>query len=1217
MQRTPDCSIREPSKPLITISDVVLPLGQEVTENPTLESNLYHHCRSDTNSVEDSLTESDSTPSHSYQDSPWAQPKAFESLLKWKSRVDGDDLDTASVTGSRSEIFASFCFSTIKDYNQSSESELISAIMYVNQNRAGELFDLLVEQPELVEMQDNRGNHLIHYAVTRGFLRIIDLLVSRGADPDIPNSQGQTPLHLAILEQQVAVLNHLILLGCNAESANNRGAQPIHLACELNDVESLKELLRSARIDINAPGEFGGTVVHCCCRKNSIECLRIVLSLGADLFKADAIGKYPIHVAVSSGSLDCLKILLEYEATAKTEGLAVGGVEGEGAVIFIDNHLINLQDSEGETALHLAVNSGNIEMIDFCLDHGSDVTAVENHDFTAVHYAARRGEVMVLQRLLNRRPEETVSLLSCVNRNGHTPLHLAVMYNHADLTACLIKWRSPMEVQDKDGWTPLLLATAKCAIAACLTLIQFGANLHALDLSQRNVLHLAIIHGALKDEALWRQIREHGLYKRLIGEEDDCGCTALHYATEGGSSMLCVTRDLLASGANCLHQNGARETPLHLAAKRGCVATVESLLRTDHGLWSMNTCDAQGLTPLHIAAANAQTRVVSLLIAKGSSFRRCQKGRTPLHWAAQVGSLETCKVILGANTCIIDARDFRGMTALHYAAQKDHDSVVTYLMDKEAKFTQDRNGLYFTSFAFKKENIKAARAVINNRRWDEIIELLNHTDQCPIEKVIREIPSLCPIIMDRYIKEEGNPSRSNYEVTYDFSILQPKAALLDRTQHSPLHLLKVMISLQRDELIVHPLCHALLRCKWRRYGLWVHCMSSAFYINFLACLTFLVLDHEPLRHSANTRLDGSCYNLVFCTAGRRRVQAIMSYVIAFTSAACMLEDIVLIFSEGLKFFKDLINFYSLSVFAVATAYAVMSLHKVINHNFIELGAIALFLAWSYFVIHLMRFKVVGIFVVMFFQVAGTLGKSAVVVILVLISCALPFYVLFKLPDFEAFRELPVAAKEALAQCFPAYEYIYEKERNGSDPMDMTPMLSAFQTPELAILNVFSMSLGDFNFVDTIIEPLTDDNRLTMHFPEVTLVMFVIFLLFAPMILTNLLVGLAVGDIDAVRQQAAIRLISQTVDWHDRIEAALPRKLYGLIVSSVWKSKSCLDSPSVLISKDEKNNMNCGSKAADFSVLSFPELLCQMELQNKETRELIACMHEQLNLPEKD
>lgn len=67
---------------------------------------------------------------------------------------------------------------------------------------------------------------------------------------------------------------------------------------------------------------------------------------------------------------------------------------------------------------------------------------------------------------------------------------------------------SPMEIQDNNGWTPLLLAIAKCSIAACLTLMQFGANLHALDLSQRNALHLAILYGALKDESLWKRIRE-------------------------------------------------------------------------------------------------------------------------------------------------------------------------------------------------------------------------------------------------------------------------------------------------------------------------------------------------------------------------------------------------------------------------------------------------------------------------------------------------------------------------------------------------------------------------------------------------------------------------------------------------------------------------------------------------------------------------------------
>lgn len=66
----------------------------------------------------------------------------------------------------------------------------------MNQNRAGELFDLLVEYPDLVEMRDTRGNFLIHYAVNRGFLRIIDLLISQGAGN----------LHLSLFNEYVLFL---------------------------------------------------------------------------------------------------------------------------------------------------------------------------------------------------------------------------------------------------------------------------------------------------------------------------------------------------------------------------------------------------------------------------------------------------------------------------------------------------------------------------------------------------------------------------------------------------------------------------------------------------------------------------------------------------------------------------------------------------------------------------------------------------------------------------------------------------------------------------------------------------------------------------------------------------------------------------------------------------------------------------------------------------
>ncbi|VDK86867.1 unnamed protein product [Dibothriocephalus latus] len=178
--------------------------------------------------------------------------------------------------------------------------------------------------------------------------------------------------------------------------------------------------------------------------------------------------------------------------------------------------------------------------------------------------------------------------------------------------------------------------------------------------------------------------------------------------------------------------------------------------------------------------------------------------------------------------------------------------------------------------------------------------------------------------------------------------------------------------------------------------------------------------------------------------------------------------------------------------------------KEVNHHFVELSAISAFLAWSYFVIHLMRFDTVGIFVVMFFQVAKTVGKSALVVILVMISCAVPFYVLFRIPDAEEFFSLPQAEQTALKDCFPTYRFLHLFKSNFTTAQPMSTTMQAFQNPQLTLLNVLSMSLGDFNFVDTIINPLTDDYQITLHFPEVTLIMFIAFLLCSPMILTNLL-----------------------------------------------------------------------------------------------------------------
>nr|VZI35630.1 unnamed protein product [Spirometra erinaceieuropaei] len=793
----------------------------------------------------------------------WGVPAALENLLSWKNQGEVERT-VRSRRNSQSDVASSIFFSVIQDNLSDHRSDLLSAISCVNQNRTGVLCDMLIERPDLVRLCDAKGNYLIHYAVSRGHLQMIDLLVSRGADINQRNVQGYTPLHLAITHSQTAALLHLISLGSNVELADEKGVQPIHLACELNDAESLK------------------------------------LQAGADIYRADAVGYYGVHVAVLTGSTECLQRLFNHETT---------NAPNYSEVNFSDQHLIYLTDSEGETPLHSAVNCGNLEMIDFCLRMGACVEATQNEDFNAVHFACRRGDISVLNRLLEWQPEQSGKLLCSVCKQGCTPLHLAAKFNHAEMTAALIEHLSPMELRDWSGCTPLLLAIKNCATAAALTLIQLGADLHALDESSRNILHLAIISGALRDEKLWEHItkpfnliillslfhpttattptrQQHGLFPLLLEEKDEFGCTALHYATK--DCQLSLTVELVDLGASCTAQNNERETPLHLAAHKGCLKTCESLLRTAHGLWAMNTPDDRGRLPLHIAALNGHARIVSLLIAKGSSFRR--SGRGPVVDVYQLLWFECvcCGSSSGGgedNNSLSSIEVIMQMTALHYAAKKDHSAVLEYFLQKGAKIEPDFNGIYFVTMALRKRNLKAAQAIAVSGRWDEIFDILSHTDQCPFEGFIREVPSLCSVY--------GSA----------------------------------------DKLSLHSAC---------------------------------------------------------------------GVIVGVIAGIYLLKEVLFIFKE---------DFFS---------------------------------------------------------------KSA-------------------------------TEQAALKDCFTPYRLIHHLKTNETFMQPISSTLQAFQNPQLTLLNVLSMSLGDFNFIDTIINPLTDDYQITLHFPEVTLVMFIAFLLCSPMILTNLLV----------------------------------------------------------------------------------------------------------------
>jgi len=131
-------------------------------------------------------------------------------------------------------------------------------------------------------------------------------------------------------------------------------------------------------------------------------------------------------------------------------------------------------------------------------------------------------------------------------------------------------------------------------------------------------------------------------------------------------------RNLVLRGAD-VNTRGARgRTALHeFFNRRNWKIEVELLeFLLQHGA-DREARDADGLTPIHLAAERGRTKVMRALLTRERYSRlRDSKKRTPLHLAAGRGNIETI-VLLVAHGADPDARDADGMTALHASQKKN------------------------------------------------------------------------------------------------------------------------------------------------------------------------------------------------------------------------------------------------------------------------------------------------------------------------------------------------------------------------------------------------------------------------------------------------------------------------------------------------------------------------------------------------------------------
>jgi len=217
----------------------------------------------------------------------------------------------------------------------------------------------LLEKEASLESRNFEGNTPLLLSVIHNHTKLTELLLKKGASSQVKNAEQQSPVLIALLNQNESMLSLLV-------GAKKAALPSLHLALELNDNGILKVLLRHSADAIETLDEQEKTPFYSAVEKGNVEAARLLLAKGANPSVTWGTAQLnALHVASERGDIEMLEYLLQTHALT----------------------LIDAQNANGDTPLHLAVQTGQANVISLLLEAGSYHKTKNEQDQTPIELA--------------------------------------------------------------------------------------------------------------------------------------------------------------------------------------------------------------------------------------------------------------------------------------------------------------------------------------------------------------------------------------------------------------------------------------------------------------------------------------------------------------------------------------------------------------------------------------------------------------------------------------------------------------------------------------------------------------------------------------------------------------------------------------------------------------------------------------------------------------
>ena len=286
--------------------------------------------------------------------------------------------------------------------------------------------------------------------------------------------KNRTEALKAVISGNAALLNEIL------QSLNSTERISVLAAQDYTD-EALKE-----KNDRKFPSKTTPLIVAV--QTGNLDCVKVLLNYKADIEEQGESLRYrdrcdsfpymyytgpPLFVAAANGNLDILSYLVE-------QGANVNASSSSGRYTFppFDNIF-------QYTPLIVTFRNGHFDAFTFLIDKGADVNLQDHDGYTALHYAVESENFDAFSWLVYNGADVNLQY-----RNGQSALHFA----SSDICQCLIQNQADIDVRDSHYCTPLMQASCNNDVKKVAMLIENGAKVDLQDVDGNTALHHAVLN---------------------------------------------------------------------------------------------------------------------------------------------------------------------------------------------------------------------------------------------------------------------------------------------------------------------------------------------------------------------------------------------------------------------------------------------------------------------------------------------------------------------------------------------------------------------------------------------------------------------------------------------------------------------------------------------------------------------------------------------------